>query len=392
MLARVNGFLTRSPFFFKKRWVSDFRGVIQHGFEGITVEEEGIDLSNQIFKTHQDEKLKQIVLNFSSSSMCHSFGYGSGVFRQAGYLGSTPQIDFIHIVEDPKSFHESTSSRFPSHYSGLLRWGGTSAVCWTQNLGAGVYFNPYVPMSDHTGQESMIKYGVTSKSNALKDVCEWSSLYIAGRLQKPVKHIYGSNLLKAVNQFNLDSAFNLALLLHSTGKHSKSLMPKDIFEMIALLSYMGDPRMLIGGENPNKVKNIVNKQLDDFRKLYSKSFERAIQKSLIKSTGDDVYEVILDSAKRVSIISELPLQFRTKLIKQFQRRHKLSQLEGLLGAENVIESLSMSRGLNRKLLMAVQSTIAFPAFVQTAKGVFTAGITKSVKYAWEKRLKSLKRA
>lgn len=43
---------------------------------------------------------------------------------------------------------------------------------------------------------------------------------------------------------------------------------KQLFETIAGISYSGDPRMVLPGENRGKVGNIVRKQGPQFRELY----------------------------------------------------------------------------------------------------------------------------
>lgn len=389
MLLKINGFLRKSNYLFQpRRFFNSFGRIAKFGYGALQKECIDSHADNQQFETPQDKKLRNILHRFNHSLISFSFGYGSGVFLQSGYKGSNPQVDLIYVVDDPKTFHEKNSSKNPDHYSGLLRWGGVSTVCWAQELGAGVYFNPYVPFIDATNDKTMVKYGVTSTTNALRDICEWSSFYLAGRLQKPVKHLNGVGILQKANQYNLDSALNLAIIYLASAKKSNTVSERDLFETIALLSYMGDPRMWIGGENPNKVKNIVSKQLLDFRKLYHVSIEKAKKKSFLKQK-DQSYEFSLDVSKKSSILSNLPLQFRSRLIKQYDLR-KQNYNGQALSAESTILSLASSSSLHKKLSMAVQSTIAAPALVQTVKGIFTAGITKSIKYAWEKRKKSMK--
>lgn len=357
---------------------------------------------NQIFSTEADSHLHEINKNFEGIPIVHTFGYGSGVFLQAGYdvkASNKPQIDLVHIVENPIAFHEQNSTQHASHYSGLLKC-GIGAVSVVQLLGAGVYFNPYVPMSDDTGNTSMIKYGVVSKEDAIKDITEWSTMYIAGRLQKPVKH-FGTNecLLKA-NDYNLASAFNLALLLLPKKKKDVSFTEASLYEKIALLSYMGDPRMLVGGENPNKVKNIVSKQAEKFTALYQPFLTEALEKGVLVRNPDSSLQKKLDLQAVAAVIAGLPLQFKRRLLRSYRKKYQKileadnsmkcflnGESNDVLGGE-YIDSVARDSFLRATLKASVLATIAYPALVQSIKGIFTAGLVKSAKYAWEKKIKS----
>ena len=270
--------------------------------------------ANQIFHTGADDNLRHLTAQFGA--VAHTFGYGSGVFPQAGYGAAAvpkPQIDMVHIVADPAAFHRANSARFPAHYSALLLL-GVGAVAWVQRLGAGVYFNPYVAMAGLLGEKSMVKYGVVSQQTALDDITQWTTMYVAGRLHKPVKHfgvcspesgpdsakspgpdstdlpaLFLARLLHA-NNYNLASAFNLSLLLLPRKKRHTAFAEDALYEKIALLSYMGDPRMLVGGENPNKVKNIVSKQALRFALLYEPYLAQALRNGLLQRAPDGQLE------------------------------------------------------------------------------------------------------
>jgi translocator assembly and maintenance protein 41 len=69
------------------------------------------------------------------------------------------------------------------------------------------------------------------------------------------------------NQVNLTEALRVALLTLPA-----EFNETELYERIAGISYKGDFRMVIG-ENPNKVKNIVEKQLPHFRRVYSHLLE-----------------------------------------------------------------------------------------------------------------------
>ena len=59
----------------------------------------------------------------------------------------------------------------------------------------------------------MLKYGVVGLSALLDDLRTWSSLYISGRLHKPVRFLHGGSRLALANLGNLRSAVTASLLL-----------------------------------------------------------------------------------------------------------------------------------------------------------------------------------
>lgn len=357
-----------------------------------------INTANQLVPSENDQQLSLLFNQFPVNEIRYAFGYGSGVFQQAGYDKLRPQIDMIHIVDDPLRFHILNTERNRSHYSGLLCL-GINAVLAVQNYGAGVYFNPYVALKDQEGNENMVKYGVVSTETALKDIQEWSTLYIAGRLQKPVKYLHGDETLRMANDHNLRSAFNLALLLLSRSKESELVTHTRIYEKVALLSYMGDPRMAVGGENPNKVRNIVSKQKEKFDFLYHPYLEESMQKGYLVRLGDK-YEVRLNVDSVSQILATLPFQFRKKLLNSYRNKYKLQLLqddsaEQVLLGNNIemavgpyLREILMDRGLKRTLMASLLATVAYPALIQSLKGIFSAGIVKSTKYALDKKRKS----
>jgi translocator assembly and maintenance protein 41 len=73
--------------------------------------------------------------------------------------------------------------------------------------------------------------------------------------------------VRLANQVNLTQAVRVALLTLPA-----EFNETELYERIAGISYKGDFRMVIG-ENPNKVKNIVEKQLSHFRRVYSHLLE-----------------------------------------------------------------------------------------------------------------------
>jgi len=108
-----------------------------------------------------------------------------------------------------------------------------------------------------------IKYGVTTVDNLCSDLLNWRSLYLAGRMHKPLRIIKDDARVRLTQQVNLTSAMR-ATLLTLPAEFSEI----ELFERLAGISYTGDPRMVLPAENRAKVGNIVRKQAPQFKELY----------------------------------------------------------------------------------------------------------------------------
>jgi translocator assembly and maintenance protein 41 len=94
----------------------------------------------------------------------------------------------IFVVEDSCDWHRRNLEKNPSHYTPLFPLKHLPVkymASITDNFGAGVWFNVDVAVSVK-GRQRKIKYGIISTKTLLEDLRQWSSLYIAGRLHKPV--------------------------------------------------------------------------------------------------------------------------------------------------------------------------------------------------------------
>lgn len=108
-----------------------------------------------------------------------------------------------------------------------------------------------------------IKYGVTTVDNLCADLLNWRTLYLAGRMHKPVRIIKDNARVRLTQQVNLTSAVRTALLTLPA-----EFSEHELFARIAGFSYGGDVRMFLPGENRSKVGNIVGKQAPQFKELY----------------------------------------------------------------------------------------------------------------------------
>lgn len=99
--------------------------------------------------------------------------------------------------------------------------------------------------------------------NLCSDLLNWNTLYLAGRMHKPLRIIKDDARVRLTQQVNLTSAVRAALLTLPS-----EFSERQLFETITGISYSGDPRMVLPGENRGKVGNIVRKQGPQFRELY----------------------------------------------------------------------------------------------------------------------------
>jgi translocator assembly and maintenance protein 41 len=185
-----------------------------------------------------------------------AFTYGSGAIQQGGYsyhrnAAELPMIDMIFVVNDALSWHEENMRRNPSHYTSLLPMNYQQVAWFQQRLPAHLWFNAYIPIAGGPQAGRLLKYGVISRSHLMEDLQQWSNLYIAGRLHKPVNILQGDTGVEAAMKENREAAVRTALLLLPD-----QFTEIDLFMAVASLSYVGDPRMIVG-ENPRKVRTIA---------------------------------------------------------------------------------------------------------------------------------------
>ncbi|XP_054992354.1 phosphatidate cytidylyltransferase, mitochondrial isoform X1 [Sorex araneus] len=199
-----------------------------------------------------------------------AFAYGSGVFRQAGPSSSQKDamLDFVFAVDDPLAWHSKNLQKNWSHYSFLKVLGPKVIAAVQSDYGAGVYYNTLVKCDGR-----LIKYGVISTAALMDDLLNWTNLYVAGRLQKPVKILALSENagLRSALDKNLRSAVSAAFLMLP-----ESFSEEDLFTEIAGLSYAGDFRMVVG-EDKGKVANIVKPNIGHFRELYGDVLQQSPQ-------------------------------------------------------------------------------------------------------------------
>jgi len=381
---------------------------------------------NQHMKINEEfkEALRQILWQFKAP-IRYAFAYGSGVFSQTSSTSSSSlsphpnppeaivkwqkgggkMIDFIFGVSHTQHWHSLNLQQHRNHYS-ILGSLGSGFVSYSQDrFGAGVYFNPYITVNG-----TLIKYGVVNLDTLRKDLSTWDTLYLAGRLQKPVKILRDDPRVRLANQINLISAVRTALLMLP-----EKFTEKDLYSAITGISYQGDPRMRFGSENPRKIGNIVDNQMANFRQLYSPlvedlpnvTFTDPKCKSpdwLLDPHANCTLEQDMSPIKRGNMVRRLPSAFRSKLYFLYQRKFAIPgrEFQAMLEASKDEDAQSFKRreggefdrriaaegDLKEMVGKAIYQTVWWPSMSQTVKSGLTAGVGRSWRYWSEKRAKN----
>ena len=315
-----------------------------------------------------------VLANFPKKNLRLAFAYGSGVFRQQGHEDkSKNMLDFMFVVDDPVAWHRENMQRNYSHYSFLKVLGPKYLARIQDRYGAGVYFNTLVPCQDR-----LIKYGVLSRSRLLADLFDWDTLYVAGRLQKPVRML--------VHEKDNDVDFALLANLQNAIHTSLLMLPeyfteKDLYRTITSLSYSGDFRMTIG-EDKNKVQNIVTPNMEHFRQLYETLLDKEEHLHWNKSQG-----TFVQHSFRISRYHHLNLLPKTLLSMLVMHRNSDGRNRD---SEEVIRSLAADDQCDEIVHKCVSAIVKTSSLTQSIKSIFTAGFKKSVKYGGQKMKKMMK--
>ena len=368
---------------------------------------------------------QQILSKFPTKHIKFAFAYGSGVFEQLENApppktASSNMIDFVFAVDDSVKFHDENLRRNPSHYSFLRHLGPYYISRLQDAVPAGVYYNTLVPLELDDSSTRLIKYGVVSEHALIRDLFDWDYLYMSGRLHKPVKIIkrpgatvssfrFSANMSQnefakseetsATNnemlnfnfetfnksidlalQTNLQNALHTALLLMP-----EKFSLEQLFLCITEISYSGDLRMLIG-ENKQKCFNIVRPQTQRFTDLYKPYL---IKESFEKYLECDFKTGQLQQCSNASTIYHHLNQLPKGLIHTIVRMKFRSSPHYDL--EEIVYKLTNRIDYKEIIAKALSSIVKYASTVQSLKGVFTAGLFKTVNYSMRKLNKMRKK-
>lgn len=276
-------------------------------------------------------------------------GYGSGVKNQEGYTDDIKrQIDLILTVNDIYEFHKLNFKKYPNIYSNI----GIKLIKHVNNIGTDINYVSNIDYKNNT-----YKIGVINKNDLSKDLITWDNMYMAGRCQKPISTLKIRDKVKNEIIYNRLNALKIALLLN----HNKTITEQELYETICSLSYIGDIRMTMHCENPDKIKNIVNGSKIEFREIYNEVNDNLfdIKNNIISTNTDKILNSILD----------IP----DSLLKYLHKHMDLNNI-------NIDE-------LNNNIINYLKITNFKSSIAQPIKSIIINGTEKSLNYLKEKRKK-----
>ena len=295
-------------------------------------------------------------------------------------------LDFILAVDDPLTWHTLNLERNPDHYSSLMRSLGPPAIAALQqtSFGARVYFNTRIPFRTSS---RFYKYGVISTQSLLTDLRAWDTLYISGRLHKPVHTLINDASITTANSSNLHHATAAALLTLPA-----AFTEQAFYTAVAALSYAADPRFYFRAENPNKVNNLVIPNLSRFRALYKTPLASLSNALLYAPNTTTKWKQASSRQSLSSVISMLPLSIVGRMenivgykpgLSAVLKAKGMGEKEVVRAAADVLAGVGRGR-IRSAVMKAVGMVVWGSSLRQSLKGVVTAGLGRSWTYAKEK--------
>jgi len=152
----------------------------------------------------------------------------------------------------------------------------------------------------------------------------------------------------------------------------------------------GDFRTRLPTENPLKVQNIVSNQVVHFRRLYSPLLDTLPNVAISQEHTDPSNTILkqdFSPTRRANMVARLPSSFKSILYRHYARKFNvpLGQLQSgdAFGGEFEMK-VAADEGLRAEVKRSIRETVGWVSFVQTVKGLLTAGVGRSIKYVFAK--------
>uniref|UniRef100_A0AC34RBV5 Phosphatidate cytidylyltransferase, mitochondrial n=1 Tax=Panagrolaimus sp. JU765 TaxID=591449 RepID=A0AC34RBV5_9BILA len=317
------------------------------------------------------EVYKELIECLPLKTVVFAFAYGSGAISQADENLADKMVDFIVVTNDSLQFHQENLQKNPKHYSFIRLFGPERITKFQINGGGCCFFNTNV---SYHGR--LLKYGIISTNDLQEDLLDWSWLYVAGRLQKPVlKVIAPSESIKMQIKENRISAIQAACL-----QLPDSFTTEQLFEKIVSLSYNGDFRMHIG-EDRKKISKIVSGGYEHLERIYMPLLTQD-SRLYIKGNRIDQDNSTPSIYHRLNL---LPL----KVLNGLQHRSKVWD-KRQRDIEEMLFSISHRHDVGDHVAATLANIVWSSSLTQTTKNAITAGFIKSIVYSSKKIFKMFK--
>ena len=111
------------------------------------------------------QRLLRLLKSVNLPPFLHAFAYGSGVFSQTSTAkkqpdGTPPMIDMVIAVQNPAHWHARNMVVNPTHYPWWMRWAPWWVIKRVQNMGAGVWYIPYIQTEDQVRKATDTDYQI----------------------------------------------------------------------------------------------------------------------------------------------------------------------------------------------------------------------------------------
>lgn len=212
--------------------------------------------------------------------------YGSGFFPQ-GKDHDIQALDLIISVDYPNFWHRENYEINSWMYEGS----GLSALFNHDKDGSfpkglGTFFTSY------KGRD--YKLVVVDKEMLYDNLKTWNHFSLPGRFQKPMTLLIDNSngVLTSLMKENYNNAVKTSMLISPTIPFEI----RELYEKIAMLSYLGDMRTIFHFEDPNKISNIVDGSLEFFEDVYGEN-------DLFYRVGEHIYR---KDVSNLEIVDTLP--------------------------------------------------------------------------------------
>jgi hypothetical protein len=182
-----------------------------------------------------------------------------------------PVVDTIIVCEDIDQWHKENFKRNKKHYPLISKYTSYKLVTYFQKKGAKIHFNNFT-----NPEGNLLRYGVVSWEDFLKDLDLWKTLTVSTYMQKPFDVIIDNQEVDPHQKKNLISAICIGALFHLGEGADQFVVPeKEFYDTIIKIPFIQGSYFKIFDDKD------INFELDDiiheFREIYTPILQELAQ-------------------------------------------------------------------------------------------------------------------